>query len=66
MKIFNPPLADAPADAAAADAADEVERRRTGGSRKLKSKRKLSKSVRKNKKYNRRHTKSKKTKRVYK
>lgn len=67
-KIFNPPLADAPADAAAADAADEVERRitGTGGSRKLKSRRKSSKSVRKNKKYNRRHTKSKKTKRVYK
>ena len=62
----NPPLADAPADAAAAAAADKLERRRNGGSRKLKSKRKLSKSVRKNKKYNRRHTKSKKTKRVYK
>jgi len=70
LRTINPPLADAPADAAAdaaaADAADEVERRRNGGSRKLKSRRKSSKSVRKNKKYNRRHTKSKKTKRVYK
>ena len=64
MKIFNPPLPDAAADAAA-DAVDRL-KKSNGGSRKLKSKRKSSKSVRKFKKYNRRHIKSKKTRRVYK
>lgn len=64
MKIFNPPLPDAAADAAA-DAVDRL-KKSNGGSRKLKSKRKSSKSVRKFKKYNRRNIKSKKTRRVYK
>jgi hypothetical protein len=60
----NPPPSP-PAEAAAAAEA-KVPKTSDGGSRKLKSKRKSSKSVRKFKKYNRRHIKSKKTRRVYK
>ena len=59
----NPPPPPAPAEAAAEA---KVSKTSDGGSRKLKSKRKSSKSVRKFKKYNRRHIKSKKTRRVYK